>query len=161
MRVRPLLLAGLMLGLLAACSRSQTSSESERPLQKQPGTAQPASIDLPKLVQHNIDYLRRQLGPPMEAADEIVGADPSPAQLKATKGEGWINTFRTQGSTLIVTFNARTRKVNDIVLMGTNEEELMRMGNLSPTASHYIVLSIPEPGQINKVRGVRIIPHQQ
>jgi hypothetical protein len=45
--------------------------------------------------------------------------------------------------------------------MGTNEEELMQLGNLSPTAPNYIVLSIPEPGQLNKVRGVRIVPSQR
>jgi hypothetical protein len=161
MRVPILLLAGLTLGFLAACSRSQTPSETEAPQQSQSKTAQTASIDLPELVKHNIDYLRRQLGPPQEAADEVIGADPTAAQLRATKGEGWINTFRRQGSTLIVTFNARTRKVSDIVLMGTNEEDLMRLGNLSTTAPNYIVLSIPEPGQLNKVRGVRIVPSQR
>lgn len=158
MRLSILLLSGLALATQVACSSSQTSSEVEVPVQKRPVAAAPASINLPELITHNIDYVRRRLGRPQEAADELVGADPSAAQLKATKGEGWINTFDVQGTTLVVTFNARNRKVSDMVLMGTNEDQLMQRGRLTLNDPAYIVLSIPEPGQMNKVRGVRIVP---
>ncbi|SMB98072.1 hypothetical protein SAMN00120144_4165 [Hymenobacter roseosalivarius DSM 11622] len=73
------------------------------------------------------------------------------------KDEGWVNTFETGGVTLVVTFNARTRKVRDIVMTGNNEEELMQRGNLTLTASSYIVLPVFAPEAATTLLGVRVI----
>jgi hypothetical protein len=112
---------------------------------------------MPALVGRNIDQVRRALGPPVETKDEPIGIEPTAEQMKATKGEDWINTFEKNGSTVVVTFNAKTRRVLDMVLIGSNEDELMRRGNLSLTAQNYLVLPVTDPKNADKVSGLRVV----
>ncbi|MCC2546710.1 hypothetical protein LJY25_09675 [Hymenobacter sp. BT175] len=146
----------LLLGL-AACTGTQNASENRDPMAQQPTVINPSPIDMPALVGRNIDQLRRSLGAPLETKDEAIGLEPTAEQMKTTKGEDWINTFEKNGSTLVVTFNARTRKVLDVVLVGSDEDELMRRGNLSLTAPNYIVLPVSDPKNTQKLVGVRIV----
>lgn len=146
----------LLLGL-AACSGSQTVSE-VKTLTAGTGAAAPAVVvDVPTLMGRNIDQVRRVLGPPREHQDQKVGPEPTPEQLKATHGEGWINTFERNGTTLVVTFNARTRKVRDLVLIGTDEDEILQKGNLSLTATEYIVLPVVNPQNNREIVGMRVV----
>ncbi|MCR5889289.1 hypothetical protein LRS06_16250 [Hymenobacter sp. J193] len=147
---------------LAGCMNSQTASEAERPAAERGTAVAPGKLDAGSLLKRNIDQLRRQLGQPQEASDELVGADPNADQMKSTNGEGWINTFQTEGNTLVVTFNARNRRVSDIVLVGENEDDLMLRGGLMMTSPDYIVLPLPDGGgESGKVKGVRIIPRRK
>jgi hypothetical protein len=111
------------------------------------------------LIGYSIEGVRKQLGSPRETQVEPPAAQPKPRKTRSlrVKDEGWVNTFETSGVTLVVTFNARTRKVRDIVLAGNNEEELMQRGNLTLTASSYIVLPVFAPEAASELLGVRII----
>lgn len=142
---------------LASCSGSQTVSETTSPAPAPGSTAPAAVIDIPALVGRNIDQVRRVLGTPREARDQKVGAEPTAEQMKATKGEDWINTFEHQGTSLIVTFNARTRKVRDLVLVGTDEDEILQNGNLSLTATDYILLPVANPRNNRELIGMRVV----
>ncbi|RPD47744.1 hypothetical protein DNI29_09885 [Hymenobacter sediminis] len=145
----------LLLGL-AACSGSQTVSEANMPT-TQPAASPPAAVDVPALMGRNIDQIRRVLGNPRETQDQKVGPEPTAEQMKATKGEDWINTFERNGVTIVATFNARNRKVRDLVLIGTDEDEILQKGNLSLTASEYIVLPVVNPQNNREIVGMRIV----
>jgi hypothetical protein len=147
----------LLLSGLAACTGTQTASEKSSPNLGEAGSARPNTLDMPALVGRNIDQVRRVLGTPRETKDEINGLEPTAEQLKANIGEDWINTFEKNGSTVVVTFNAKTRKVLDMVLIGASEDELMRRGNLSLTAQNYIVLPVTDPKDAEKVSGLRVV----
>ncbi|GAA3924860.1 hypothetical protein [Hymenobacter algoricola] len=147
----------LLLSGIAACTGTQTASEKSSPDVGSVTSARPNALDMPALVGRNIDQLRRALGPPSETREEAIGLEPTPEQMKATKGEDWINTFEKNGSTVVVTFNAKTRKVLDMVLIGSNEDELMRRGNLSLTAPNYLVLPVTDPKNAKKVAGLRVV----
>lgn len=144
----------LLLLSAAACTRPQTTSETTAPR-----LVAPVAVDVPTLAGYSIEEVRRQLGPPRETQLEPPVARPKRTIHKSlrVKDEGWSNTFEKNGVTLIVTFNARTRLVRDIVLTGSNEEELMQRGNLTLTAPNYIVLPLLNPQNTSDLLGVRVV----
>ncbi|UOQ52462.1 hypothetical protein [Hymenobacter cellulosivorans] len=147
----------LLLSGVAACTGSQNASENSAPRTEQGTAANPSQLDMPSLVGKNIDQVRRALGKPQESKDEAIGMEPNAEQMKSTKGADWINTFEKNGSTIVVTFNAKSRKVLDMVLIGSDEDELMRRGNLVMTAPEYIVLPVPDPKRPQAISGVRMV----
>ncbi|MBC6605297.1 hypothetical protein H8B13_00550 [Hymenobacter sp. BT188] len=142
-----------------ACTRSQSPSEKTPPTAVAPPVTVPVAVDLPSLVGYSIEEVRQHLGAPRETQVEPPAAQPKLRKTRSLriKDEGWINTFEKSGVTLIVTFNARTRKVRDIVMTGNNEEELMQRGNLILTAPSYIVLPVFAPEAATELLGVRVI----
>jgi hypothetical protein len=151
---------GLLLGL-ASCMGSQSATETlvskAPPRSASARDRLPVAVDVPQLIGLNIDELRKMLGPAYESTSEKMGLEPTAEQLKATKGEGWVNTFDYHGRTLVVTFHALTRKVRDIVLIGSNEDELLQVGHLSLTASNYIVLPVPDSQSTTQISGLRVV----
>lgn len=147
----------LALSGMAACTGTQTTAEKSAPGLTGATTTRPNTLDMPALVGRNIDQIRRAMGPPSETKEQAIGIEPTAEQMRATKGEDWINTFEKNGSTIVVTFNARTRKVLDMVLIGSNEDELMRRGNLSLTAPNYLVLPVTDPRNAEQVSGLRVV----
>ncbi|TLM89083.1 hypothetical protein [Hymenobacter jeollabukensis] len=148
----------LMLVLLcggAACTRSAPVVESPAP--GRPGHSNSRPLNVAALVGRNIDQVRQRLGPPRETRQQPVGLEPTAEQLRATRGEGWINTFEKDGTTIVVTFNARTREVQDLVLVGSNEDELLRRGNLDFVADNYLVLPVTDPAAPSRIMGVRVV----
>ncbi|GGF23878.1 hypothetical protein GCM10011383_39420 [Hymenobacter cavernae] len=105
-----------------------------------------------------IDQVRQKLGSPLETAEQDLGPEPTEAQKHTPAGENWNNTFKNKGTTFIVSFNANTRKVHDIIVLGDDEDELMQRSNLTLTALNYIVVPVLNPENTNKVLGVRMIP---
>ena len=87
-----------------------------------------------------------------------LGLEPAAAQKHTLTGENWNNTFEKNGTTLIVSFNAHTRKVHDITILGDSEDELMRRGKLTLTALNYIVVPVLNPQNTSRVLGLRVIP---
>ncbi|MBC6989313.1 hypothetical protein [Hymenobacter sp. BT491] len=148
---------------LMGCTNSQNAYERlvPAPTASQPRRNTTPALDLPALLVQNIDSLRRLIGPPRELQGEGSAAEPGARDSgTAAKVENWVNTFEKNRSTLIVTFNARTRKVVDIVLPGTDEEELMQQANLSLYDSRYIVLPVGDPKSLDRITGLRIIPRR-
>ncbi|MBT2556716.1 hypothetical protein J7E24_02890 [Hymenobacter sp. ISL-91] len=143
--------------LATACSGSQVAGEKSAPATGSPETGRSASVDVPSLMGRNIDQLRRTLGAPKETREQEIGLEPTATQMKATRGKDWINTFERNGTTLVVTFDASTRKVRDIVLLGSDEEQLMREANLSLTSADYLVLPVMSPNNSTELIGMRVV----
>ena len=157
--MRPNLLFALALvaALISACSGSQMAGERSGP---NTGTAEGASravVNVPALMGRNIDQLRRTLGAPKETNGQAIGLEPTAAQMKSTGGRDWINTFECNGTTLVITFNASNRKVRDIVLLGSDEDTLLRDANLSLTSAEYLVLPVMSPGNNTELIGMRVV----
>jgi hypothetical protein len=117
------------------------------------------AVDVPTFVGYTIEEVRSRLGTPRESQLEPPIAKLNQRRRKSLRvaDEGWTNTFETNGVTLAVTFNARTRRVRDIVLLGNSEDELMQRGNLILTAPAYIVLPVMNPEKATELLGVRVI----
>lgn len=157
--MRPNLYLALVVlaALTTACSGSQMAGERSGPATGTPESASSAVVDVPALVGRNIDQLRRTLGAPKETREQAIGLEPTAAQMKSTRGQDWINTFERNGTTLVVTFNANSRKVRDIVLLGADEDDLLRDANLSLTSADYLVLPVMSPGNSTELIGMRIV----
>ncbi|MGY2131983.1 hypothetical protein ACW9KT_07130 [Hymenobacter sp. HD11105] len=150
----------VLMGGLSACTRPQATSEAAPSAAAQaPAEVLPVAVDVPTFVGYTIEEVRSRLGTPRESQLEPTVAAPKQRRGKSLRvaDEGWTNTFETNGVTLAVTFNARTRRVRDIVLIGDNEAELMQRGNLILTAPAYIVLPVLNPIKTTELLGVRVI----
>ena len=147
----------VLLAGTAACSGSQTASERSSPTAGSVEAARVATVDLPDLMGRNIDQVRRRLGAPNEGKDQAIGLEPTAEQMQSTKGQDWINTFEQNGLTIVTTFNARTRKVRDMVVVGSDEDEILRRANLSLTAPNYMVLPVVNPNNNREIIGMRVV----
>ncbi|QJX45447.1 hypothetical protein HMJ29_00250 [Hymenobacter taeanensis] len=152
-------LTGMLLGL-AGCMGTQSAAETTVVTAARPAKpALPVTVDVEQLVGLSIDEVRQVLGPARKTRASELGLEPTAEQLHHTNGEGWINTFEHNGQTILVAFNARTRKVRDMVLLGNNEQELLQRTNLSLASPRYIVLPFAELDSADNERvvGVRIV----
>jgi hypothetical protein len=99
-----------------------------------------------------IDEIRTKLGTPH-------GTEHEPTELNRSAGiEDWDNTFERDGFELLVTFNARTRKVEDFFIAGDDADEIVAKWNLhrdSPAYRLEEVSAIAGPG----ITGIKVIPH--
>lgn len=142
----------------AACTGSQTIAETDGPGISRATVAAPTvSLDLSAVIGRNIDQVRRTLGMPREAKAKTMGIEPTPEQMKATKGEDWINTFEKNGTTVVATFNARTRQVRDLVVVGDDEDELLGRTNLSLTSPNYMIVPVANPKNARAMIGLRVM----
>ncbi|AYA35889.1 hypothetical protein D3Y59_01780 [Hymenobacter oligotrophus] len=141
----------------AACTRTTPAIETDAaPAARAKSRAAPA-LNVPALVGRTIDEVREVLGNPREAHAQPLGAEPTAAQWNTGQAREWTNTFDYQDATIVATFDARTRKVRDLVLLGGNEDELMRRGNLDLVSDTYLVLPVPSPVEPSKITGIRVL----
>jgi len=147
----------MLSGGLLACSGAQPAGNTDATeitvAASQPPIPTGPLLNMPTLAGLSIDQLRQQLGKPQESQPE-----PTQRQKMLGTGDTWENTFLTKGSTLVVTFNARTRTVRDIVVLGDNEAELMRRGGLNQNAAEYIVLLVTDSLDVTRTTGLRMVP---
>lgn len=149
-------LALALLSASVACTRNSANTERADP--DAPGAVPTAApLNISTLVGRNIDQLRRQLGPPQETKDQPIGLEPTAEQMRATKGQDWVNTFDKNGQTIVVTFNARTRQVRDMVLLGTDEAALTRRAGLDLVSDQYMVVPVMNPNSPSTLMGVRVV----
>lgn len=149
---RWLLGAGLALGA-GACSGAH------EPAQRSPETTQPRAVikptaDVPALLGHSIDELRRRLGPAQElpAAFGRIRQDSSPYPSDSAV------MFRTGGLQLIASYDIRTRVISDLLLLGRHEDSLMHRAALRADARNYLVLPVFQANRPGLLLGLRVIP---
>ncbi|WP_198172780.1 hypothetical protein [Hymenobacter ginkgonis] len=66
--------------------------------------------------------------------------------------------FKMQGFTLVANYDARTRQVRDLLLVGQHEDSLMGRASLQSNAANYLVLPVFQTGSANRLLGLRIVP---
>lgn len=158
MRFVSRLLSILLLPLAAAaCTGAQTAAETGSPAVSRAATVAATSVNLPLLVGRSIDQVRRTLGPPRETKAQAIGLEPTAEQMRTTKGQDWINTFEKNGTTVVATFDARTRQVNNLVVLGDDEDELLGRASLSLTDTAYTVQPIANPKNNRELIGLRVV----
>ncbi|RZK42921.1 MAG: hypothetical protein EOO57_00675 [Hymenobacter sp.] len=141
--------------LLGACSGSH---EPHRVPLAPDGHAQIASTtDVPALLGVSIDGLRQRLGAPQ----------PLPASLQATEtnalfgaASGKLDSvvaFRTGGLLLLANYDAHSRQVRDLLLLGHHEDSLMSRAHLRANADDYLVMPVFYADKSFRLLGLRII----
>jgi hypothetical protein len=65
--------------------------------------------------------------------------------------------FRYQDLAVAVNYNHRTREVNDLLLLGANENEMMHRAHLQLDAKTYLVLPVFQERDPTKLLGLRVL----
>ncbi|MDQ2771256.1 MAG: hypothetical protein M3Y54_12235 [Bacteroidota bacterium] len=156
-----LLGAGVAGVVLLACSH--TSEPAHEPsLEKlttspaQKRAVQPV-VDVPFLLTLTVDELPTRLGRPGRVPATFI--DPSVVALNQIQSSIDSSTyFRYRGQEFVVSYNARTRRLNDVLLLGHNEDLLMQRGHLVPAAASYLLVPVFELRNATALQGLRVVP---
>lgn len=111
------------------------------------------TTDVPALLGTSIDGLRQRLG----------ASQPLPAPVQAALPEtamGMVDsvmTFRTGGLMLVASYNARSRQVRDLLLLGHHEDSLMGRASLRANAPNYLVMPVFYANNSFRLLGLRVI----
>ena len=150
--------------LLAGSAGLAACSGAHEPTQTTTAARADAAVrtNVPALVGLSIDGLHRRLGPsrplPADFADPRVLAS---SGTRPTAPDS-VASFQTGGITLIASFDARTRQVRDLLLLGPHEDSIMARTALRSNASNYLVLPVFYTQQPNRLLGLRVVAvHQQ
>ena len=149
------LLAGLVLA--ASCSGAHEPTQQTTAA---PRAAIIPTANVPALLSASIDSLRHQLGTaqplPAGFADPLNVAVAANSAARADSQAA----FRTGGLTLVASYNARTRQVNDILLLGQQEDSLMGRASLRTNSRSYLVLPVFRQDSPTRLLGLRIVKVQ-
>jgi hypothetical protein len=153
---RQLLVASLAWGggLLSGCSGAhepaQHSPEVSRPIMHLAPTA-----NVPALLNKSIEEVQRRLG----AAQPLptILADLTLYNSLAPRLTDSVMVFRTGGLLLAASYNTRSRRINDLLLLGRHEDSLMHRAALRTNSSEYLVLPIFRPSRPGALLGLRVI----
>ena len=143
----------LVLGAGAGCTGGREPLH-DNTVAKAPAPA--ALLDVPKLLPLSIDQLSRRIGPLLPVPGTFIDPTRLPAALReeAYDSTGYVSY---QGLAMVVAYNYRTRCVNDLLLLGSNENELMRRGQLKLGELKYLVLPVFEAHRTTHLLGVRVL----
>jgi hypothetical protein len=65
--------------------------------------------------------------------------------------------FRTGGLTLIASYNAHTRQVRDLLVLGHQEDSLMARASLRANTNEYLLLPVFLTNRPNRLVGLRVV----
>ncbi|SFP72461.1 hypothetical protein [Hymenobacter arizonensis] len=156
--MRPIVLLFFALGV-GACSGSHEPAH-DRTTGTAPAMVQHKIIlDVPSLLTLSIDGLNQKIGPHRPVPAGFV--DPILVPL-AKQNEQLDSTllFRHKGLALVASYDYRTRRVSNLLLLGSDEDKLMAEANLSLNSERYLVLPVFEANHISNIMGVRVIATQ-
>ena len=141
--------------LLGACSGSH---EPRRVLPAPIVHAQIApTTNVPALLGASIDGLRQQLGAPQPLPAHIQATE-TVAVLGAASGKfDSVMTFRTGGLLLLANYDARSRQVRDLLLLGHHEDSLMGRAHLRANDAGYLLMPVFYSGKSFRLLGLRVI----
>ena len=148
----------MLAAALTACSHSgEPVQEPAHPAIARPAARAPlrAVVAVPALLQLSIDELAHYLGPsqPVPAAVQALLR-----QLPSADPADSTRFFQFRGLNILVSFNDSTRRFNDWLLLGSNEDVLMQRAGLSADAANYLVLPVFHARRPTQVLGVRVVP---
>lgn len=154
--MKPILVILCAVGGMAtgACSGTHEPHQGEAlPIAAVPDAT---GMDVSALLTLSIDEMNRRLGPSQPIPADFI--DPTQAPL-VQHGMALDSTalFRSQGLAIVVAYDYQSRKVSDLMLLGTNENELMRRARLQLGAANYLVLPVFEQRPATQLMGLRVL----
>lgn len=157
------LIISIIIGIMFISAMANSNSTPSTPTPKPSSTTAPVVnfvFDVPSLVGKNIDEIRQVLGAP---ADKEL-TEPTQQQLSLGMKE-WDNTFEKDGKALLVTYDAKSRKVVDFFISTDDpsgktkdKKHLLEMGNVKDGNPEYRIEFVKTLIDPNYYTGVKIIP---
>ena len=137
--------------LLAGCSGGRESRHAPSAEARHAQVAPTA--DVPALVGVSIDALHQRLGASRPVAAKVAAAMPEKLLNLADS----VAAFRTGGLTLIASYNARSRQVRDLLLLGHHEDSLMGRARLRSNDPNYLVMPVFYADNSYRLLGLRVL----
>ncbi|OGX82063.1 hypothetical protein BEN49_14630 [Hymenobacter coccineus] len=136
-----------------ACSRAREHEDSPaaRTLVPPARTAAAPAVNVAAVVGRSIDEVRRQLGP----ARALPTGFQDPVRQAGTDST---LAFQPRGLVVVASYDARTRQVLDLLVLGNDEDALMRRAGLMAGAPTYLVLPVFALNRSTQLVGLRIVP---
>ncbi|AMJ66440.1 hypothetical protein [Hymenobacter sp. PAMC 26628] len=147
----PLLLLGAAAQLACSRAREREDSSTARVSVPPARTAAAPAVNLAAVVGRSIDEVRRQLGP----ARALPAGFQDPVRRSGTDST---LAFQPRGLTVVASYDARTRRVLDLLVLGNDEEALMRRTGLLAEAPGYLLLPVFAVNRSTRLVGLRIVP---
>ncbi|WP_201978223.1 hypothetical protein [Hymenobacter rubidus] len=152
--MRPVFAGLFIVGLgLGACSGSHEPVH-ERAHQAAPPQA--AELDVPNLLPLSIDELSQRVGPLLPVPANFQDPTLTPLQQRQETPDSMC-LFRYRGLAMVVAYSYSTRRVNNLLLLGSNEDALMSRAKLKLGATEYLVLPVFEARRSTKLLGLRVL----
>ncbi|UOQ99562.1 hypothetical protein MUN81_08735 [Hymenobacter sp. 5317J-9] len=155
--MRPIL-AGLLATMMGVGACSGSHEPGHATLSRAPAArpAQPG-VDVPALLSLNIDEMTARVGPLLPVPTGFV--DPTVTSQSQRSGPiDSIALFRSRGLAMVVAYDSRSREVNDLLLLGSNESDLMNRARLQLGADRYLVLPVFQERRPTQLMGLRVLP---
>lgn len=120
-----------------------------------------AALKLPRLnvsalLPLTIDEISRRLGPRLPVPDTFVDPTRVPS-IHTDEQPDSTALFQSRGLAMVVAYDARTRRVNELLLMGSNENELMTRSGLLLNSPEYLVLPFFQRRRPTQLMGLRVL----
>ncbi|GAA4498277.1 hypothetical protein GCM10023172_14920 [Hymenobacter ginsengisoli] len=149
--------------LLASCWLGASCSGAHEPTQATKTAVHAdiaATANVPALVGLTIDDLHMRLGSrqPLPAGFLTPAAQGVPEAASQLVNRDSLASFQAGGLTLLANYNAQTRRVHELVVLGHYEDSLMAKATLRTSASHYLVLPLFANDRPNYLLGLRVVP---
>ncbi|RZK28621.1 MAG: hypothetical protein EOO63_10835 [Hymenobacter sp.] len=122
-----------------------------------PRLATPPATNVPALLGMSIDKLSERLGPSQHLPPGF--ANPLEVVVSAAdlNRQDSLASFRTGGLTVLASYDAHTRQVRDLLLLGQREDSLMAQGTLRANARDYLVLPVFRVNKPGRLVGLRVV----
>lgn len=144
---------------VAACSGAHERAREHTARPAAPGRAT-VSMDVPALLTLSFDEVNQRVGPWQPLPPGFVDPTVDPlAQRSGTVDS--MAMFRRGSLALVVAYDYRSRRVNDLLLLGTNEDDVMRRANLQLGADRYLVLPVFQARRSTQLLGLRVLALNQ
>ncbi|MDO7853860.1 hypothetical protein [Hymenobacter convexus] len=141
---------------LSACSGAHEQVREHTTARTRPAGRPTAGVDVPSLLNLSFDEMSQRVGPsqPLPAGFSDPTVAPMPQHNAPLDS---MALFRRSGVALVVAYDYKTRRVNDLLLLGNNENELMSRANLQLGADRYLVLPVFRAHQPTELMGLRVL----
>ena len=147
-----------MLGLTLAGAGACTSTHEPRRDQARPaGAPLPApELDVPVLLSLSVDELSRRVGPARRLPSGFADPTLLPANERTFEADSTLF-FRYRHLAIVAFFSPQTRRLNNLLLLGPDEDTLMSRARLRIGTNRYLVLPVFEAQRPTQLMGVRVL----
>ncbi|MFZ1735709.1 MAG: hypothetical protein WAU31_02125 [Candidatus Moraniibacteriota bacterium] len=106
-------------------------------------------FDIPSLLGKNVDGIKKVLGTP------TIDTEPTKKQLSMGITD-WEKSYNKDGENLLVSYDAKTRKVKDFFVSGTDRNDLLIIGGVKEDAQNYTVSFVKAIVDSTKITGMTV-----
>ena len=149
------LLGASLSWLGSACSGAHEPTQRPPEVPRRMVEVKPTA-NVTELLNYTIDKLRQRLGPAHNLPSSL--ADSIGLKALAPHATDSLLTFETGGLVLLASYDVRSRRLNDLFVLGQHEDSLMQRATLRVGAPNYMLLPCFQSAHPGRLLGLRVVP---